>query len=63
MLMETLFSLATRICRLKHLPQPTVLYLETHLTFVSARFNLLLVLNRLLEPNAPTEDRLLKLAQ
>ena len=63
MLIETMFSLVTRVCRLKHLPQRTTLYLETHLAFVSALFNLLLTLNRSLEPNAPMEDRLLKIAQ
>lgn len=62
MLIETLFSLVTRVCRLKHLPQRLAVYLETHLTFVSALLNLLLALNRLLEPDAPIEDRLLKIA-
>ncbi len=38
-------------------------YLETHLAFVPALFNLLLALNRLLEPDAVLEDRLLHIAQ
>lgn len=63
MLVETLFSLATRICRLKHLVHRRAAYLEMHLAFVAALFNLLLVLNRLLEPDASPDDRLLRLAQ
>lgn len=52
----------TRGCRLKHLPQRLAGSLETHLALVSALFNRLLSLNRLLEPDAPAHDRLLKLA-
>lgn len=62
MIVETMLSLVTRVCRLKHLPQRLAVSLETHLAFVSALFNLLLALNRLLEPDAPAEDRLLKIA-
>jgi hypothetical protein len=62
MLIETIFSLVTRFCRLKSLPQRMAVYLETHLAFVSALFNLLLALNRLSEPDAPIEQRLLKIA-
>ena len=63
MIVETMLSLLTRVCHLKHLPQRLPIYLETHLTFVSALFNLLLALNRLLEPDAASDDRLLKIAQ
>ena len=63
MLIESLFSLVTRVCHLKHLPQRVALYLETHLAFVSALVNLLLALNRLLDPDAPMDERLLKIAQ
>jgi hypothetical protein len=63
MIVETMLSLVTRVCRLKHLPQRVAIYLETHLAFVSALFNLLLTLNRLLEPQAAPDDRLLKIAQ
>lgn len=63
MIVETMLSLVTRICRLKHLAQRTALALETHLAFVSALFNLLLALNRQLEPGASPDDRLLKIAQ
>lgn len=58
-----MLSLVTRVCRLKHLPQRAEIYLETHLAFVSALFNLLLALNRLLEPEASPDDRLLHIAQ
>jgi len=63
MIVETMLSLVTRVCRLKHLPQRVAVYLETHLTFVSALFNLLLTLNRLLDPDASPDDRLLHIAQ
>jgi hypothetical protein len=63
MIVETMLSLVTRVCRLKHLPQRVAVYLQTHLAFVSALFNLLLTLNRLLEPDAPAHDRLLRIAQ
>lgn len=63
MIVETMLSLVTRVCHLKHLPQRVAVYLETHLTFVSALFNLLLALNRLFEPDASPDDRLLKIAQ
>ena len=63
MIVETILSLVTRVCHLKHLPQRLPISLETHLTFVSALFNLLLALNRLLEPDAAPDDRLLKIAQ
>jgi hypothetical protein len=63
MIVETLFSLVTRVCRLKQLPRRAAAYVETHLAFVSALFNLLLVLNRWFEPEAAPDDRLLKIAQ
>ena len=63
MIVETMLSLVTRVCRLKHLAQRTAVSVETHLTFVSALFNLLLALNRQREPNAAPEDRLLTIAQ
>lgn len=62
MIVETMFSLATRVCRLKHLFHRLETYLTTHLAYVSALFNLLLALNRCLEPNVPAQDRLLKIA-
>lgn len=63
MVVETMFSLVTRVCRLKHLPHRVAVYVEMHLAFVSALFNLLLALNRLLEPQAAADDRLLSIAQ
>lgn len=63
MLVETMLSLVTRVCQLKHLSHRRPSYLEMHLAFVSALFNLLLSLNRLLEPEASLDDRLLHLAQ
>jgi hypothetical protein len=63
MLVETMLSLVTRVCQLKHLFHRRAVYLELHLAFVSALFNLLLALNRLLEPDAAPDDRLLKIAQ
>ncbi len=63
MLVETMLSLVTRVCHLKHLPQRSAVYLETHLAFVSALFNLLLALNRILEPEASPDNRLLHIAQ
>jgi hypothetical protein len=63
MIVETLLSLATRVCQLKHLAHRVPIYLETHLAFVSALFNLLFALNRLLEPEAALHDRLLHIAQ
>ncbi len=63
MLVETLFSLLTRVCRLKHLPLRRAESLDVHFAFVSALFNVLLALNRLLEPDADPNDRLLHIAQ
>ena len=62
MLVETMLSLVTRVCRLKHLLHRVEPYLTTHLAYVSALFNLLLALNRRLQPVAPAHDRLLKIA-
>lgn len=63
MLVETMLSLVTRVCQLKHVFHRRAAYLEMHLAFVSALFNLLLTLNRLVEPEASPDDRLLKIAQ
>lgn len=63
MIVETMLSLATRVCRLKSLFHRLEIHLTAHLSYVSALFNLLLALNRQLEPAAPAHDRLLKIAQ
>jgi len=62
MIVETMLSLVTRVCRLKQLFHRLSTYLTAHLAYVSALFNLLLALNRRLEPDAPAPDRLLKMA-
>jgi hypothetical protein len=59
---ETMLSLVTRVCRLKSLFHRVQRHLTAHLAYVSALFNLLLALNRHLEPDAPAHDRLLKIA-
>jgi len=46
MLIETVFSLVHRVCRLKYLWHRTRPYLQMHLTYVAALFNALLILNR-----------------
>jgi hypothetical protein len=63
MIMETDFSMVTRISQLKHVFYRHPVYLETHLALVVALFNLLLALNRLLEPEAAFGDRRLHPAQ
>lgn len=62
MIVETMRSLITPVCRLKSLFHRVEAHLTTHLAYVSALFNLLLALNRHLEPDAPAHDRLLKIA-
>jgi hypothetical protein len=62
MLVETMLSLVTRVCQLKHVFHRLEAALTGHLAYVSALFNLLLALNRQLEPDAPANDRLLKIA-
>ena len=59
MIVETILSLVTRVCRLKSLFHRLEIHLTAHLRYVSALFNLLLALNRHLEPDAPAHDRLL----
>ncbi len=63
MLVETMLSLITRVCQLKHLAHRRRAYLQTHLALVSALFNLLLALNRQLRPDATPDQRLLSIAQ
>lgn len=62
MLVETMFSLVSRVCGLKQLFHRVETYLTAHLAYVAALFNLLLALNRHFEPDAPAQDRLLKIA-
>ena len=45
MLIETVFSLVHRVCRLKYLWHRTWAYLQMHLAYVAGVFNALLLLN------------------
>lgn len=63
MLIETTFSLATMVCHLKKLFHRTCHHFEAHLAYLVALFNALLALNRLLQPEAEPDDRLLHFAQ
>lgn len=63
MLVETMFSLTTLVCKLKHMSHRVGQYIERHIAYVLALFNALLGLNRRLEPDAAPEDRLLHIAQ
>jgi len=62
-LVETVLSMLTLVCHLKHLFHRTAKYLRAHLAYLAAMFNTLLELNRQLHPEAPMEDRLLHIAQ
>ena len=53
MLVETVFSLVHRVCRLKCLWHRARPYLRMHLAYVAALFNALLALNRQLAPHDP----------
>jgi hypothetical protein len=63
MLIETVLSMVTVVCKLKHIFHRAEAYAEMHLAYVSALFNMLLGLNRRLEPDAEAEERLLTIAQ
>lgn len=53
MLIETLLSLAHRVCRLKHLWHRAAAYLDAHLAYATALLNALLALNARAAPDAP----------
>jgi len=63
MVLETILSMLTVVCRLKHLFHRTARYVRAHLAYLAAMFNALLQLNRQMHPEAPVEDRLLHIAQ
>jgi len=63
MLLETILSMLTVVCHLKHLFHYTAKYARAHLAYLAAMFNTLLELNRRLHPGAPMEKRLLHIAQ
>jgi len=62
MIVETALSLVTTVCRLKHLFHCIADYLQTHLAFVSASFNVMLALNDQLAPGTAVSDGLLSVA-
>ena len=62
MLIETMLSMVTRICHLKHLTHRARIYIEMRLAYVSALFNVLLALNQRLEPAITLDDRILHIA-
>jgi hypothetical protein len=63
MLIETVFSLVHRICRLKYLWHRTRPYLAMHLAYVAALFNVLLTLNQRLESATAPPDPWPRIAQ
>ena len=63
MLVETALSLVTMVCSLKKVFHRTCAQFETRLAYVAAMFNVLLGLNRTLQPEADPLDRLYHLAQ
>jgi hypothetical protein len=63
MLVETMLSLVTTVCRLKKVFHRTRHHFQSRLAYVAALFNALLGLNRRLQPDAPAQDRLLHFAQ
>lgn len=63
MLVETALSLVTTVCRLKKVFHRTRSHFEARLTYVATMFNMLLALNRTLQPDADPQDRLYHLAQ
>lgn len=63
MVVETCLSLVTMVCSLKKVFHRTRSYFEARLAYVSALFNIVLALNRTLDPQADPQDRLLHLAQ
>lgn len=62
MLVETALSLVTTVCHLKKVFHRTRHHFQARLAYVAAMFNILLGLNRHLQPDAPRQDRLLHLA-
>ena len=61
MLIETVFSLVTMVCHLKKAFHRTIHHFRTRLAYVAAMFNILLALNRTLQPDAHP-DQLLHIA-
>lgn len=63
MVVETVLSMLTTVCHLKHWFHRSWRYLKSHAAYLAALFNTLLALNRLLEPDAKADDMLLHIAQ
>lgn len=63
MLIETALSMVTMVCGLKKVFHRVCRYFEARLAYIAAMFNVLLSLNRLLNPEADPHDRLLHIAQ
>jgi hypothetical protein len=63
MLIEAVFSLLHRVCRLKYLWHRTQPYLAMHLAYVAALFNVLLAPNRSLDADAAQPDTWPHIAQ
>jgi hypothetical protein len=63
MLIETMLSLVTMVCKLKKVFHRTRHYLQARLAYVAAMFNALLALNRSLQPDADPDNLLLHIAQ
>ncbi len=63
MVVETALSLVTMVCHLKKVFHRTRPYFQTRLAYVVALFNAVLGLNRQLDPDADSQDRLYHFAQ
>ena len=63
MLVETVLSMVTMVCGLKKVFHRVRRYFHARLAYVAAMFNVLLALNRSLQPQADPQDRLLHIAQ
>jgi len=63
MLVETVLSLVTTVCSLKKVFHRTRHHLATRLAYVSAMFNVVIALNRSLNPEAQPSDSMLHFAQ
>ena len=63
MLLETTLSMVTMVCGLKKVFHRVCRYFEAGLAYIAAMFNVLLSLNRSLNPEADPQDRLLHIAQ
>lgn len=63
MLVETVLSMVTMVCGLKKVFHRIRRYFTARLAYVTAMFNVLLTLNRTLQPNSDPQDRLLHIAQ